>query len=261
LNICQLRKKFEIGDFTINNENRDKIAIIAHRGASNIAPENTMKAFQKAIELNADYIEFDVHQSMDEEIVAMHDANTFRTTGHLGFIKYMFLDDLKKLDCGDGEKIPTLQEILSLTKGKIKLNCEIKVRGLEEKIIQILDEEDMIGNTLISSFKHDILLRIQKIDPRIKLASLEPTRTGWIKSWVSRRKLLNFAIKNQFYAINPFYKLVNRKFVKNAHENNIRIFPWTVNSDSTIRKIIELGVDGIITNKIFRVKEILNQIN
>lgn len=216
-----------------------------------------MKAFQKAIELNADYIEFDVRQSKDGEIVIMHDANTFRTTGRLGFINKMTLAELKKLDCGDGEKIPTIQELIALVKGKINLNCEIKARGFEEEIVQILNEEDMIDTTLISSFKHDVLFRIQKLDPQIKLASLEPTRT----SWVSRRKLFSVAINNKFYAINPFYGLVNRKFMEKAHEYNIKIFPWTVNSYSGIREIINLGVDGIITNKIFKVKEILNQIN
>jgi len=190
----------------------------------------------------------------------MHDGNTYRTTGHLGLIKNMTLEELKRLDCGEGESIPTLQKLIEITKGKIGLNCEIKARGIAEKIIKILNESDIINTTIISSFKHDILLRIQKLEPRIKLASLEPTRTGWIKSWLSRKKLLSVAIKNKLYAINPFYRLVNRKFITEAHKNNIKIFPWTVNSDSSIKKLIKLGIDGIITNEVHRIKKILNEL-
>ena len=157
---------------------RKEVLIIAHRGASSSAPENTLKAFKKAIELKADFIEFDVLKSKDGEIVIMHDGNTFRTTGHFGLIKKMTLEELKQLDCGDGERIPTLRELVKLVKGKIGLNCEIKARGLAEQIVNIINEEEMIESTIISSFKHDILLRIQKLEPRIKLASLEPTRTG-----------------------------------------------------------------------------------
>ncbi|MBY8989993.1 MAG: glycerophosphodiester phosphodiesterase [Candidatus Lokiarchaeota archaeon] len=234
--------------------------IIAHRGASSIAPENTLKAFQKAIDLKADYIEFDVHKTKDDEIVIMHDGNTFRTTGHFGLIKNMDLEELKQLDCGEGETIPTLHELINLTKGKIRLNCEIKARNIAEKIIKTIKEADIIDTTIISSFKHDVLLKIQKLEPRIKLASLEPTRTGWIKSWLSRKKLHNEAINNRFYAINPFYKLVNRQFIIKAHKNNIRIFPWTVNTDNSIKKLVEISVDGIITNDISRVRKILNNL-
>ncbi|MFW9878202.1 MAG: glycerophosphodiester phosphodiesterase, partial [Candidatus Thorarchaeota archaeon] len=139
------------------------------------------------------------------------------------------------------------------------LNCEIKVRGIAEKIVKILNESGFINKTLISSFKHDVLLRIKKLDPRIKLASLEPTRIGWIISGLSRKKLLNIATKKRFYAINPFFRLVNRKFITKAHQNNIKIFPWTVNSESNIRKLIMLGIDGIITNEVHKVKKILNE--
>lgn len=241
--------------------NKKKVLIFAHRGASSITPENTLSAFKKAIELKADYIEFDVHQSKDGEIVIMHDANTFRTTRHFGLIKNMSLEELKQLDCGDGERIPTLRELIKLAKGKIGLNCEVKARGLAEQIVDIINEEEILESTIISSFKHDILLRIQKLEPRIKLASLEPTRTGWIKSWLSRKKLIRVAFKNRFYAINPFFKLVNKDFKNKAYNNNIKIFPWTVNSESAIKKLINIGVEGIITNEVERVKKLLNRTN
>jgi len=240
-------------------KNQEKILIFAHRGASNLAPENTLKAFKKAIELKADYIEFDVHQSKDGEIVIMHDANTFRTTGHLGLIKDMTLNELKKLNCGDGEKIPTLEELINLTKGKIGLNCEIKVEGIAQKIIELLKEADLFESTIISSFIHSELLKFKKLEPLLKIASLNPTRTGWIIDWFSRKNLIKNADKNQFYAVNPLYLIVKKKFVDKAHEKNLKVFPWTVDSITSIENLINMGVDGIISNDISRVREILEK--
>ncbi|MHA1913341.1 MAG: glycerophosphodiester phosphodiesterase [Promethearchaeota archaeon] len=217
------------------------------------------------MELKADFIEFDVHQTSDNKIVVMHDGNTFRTTRRLGIIKNMTLEELKQLDCGDGEKIPTLEEVIKLAKNKISLNIEVKARGFAEELVNMIKEKGILETVIISSFKHDILLRIQKLDSRIKLASLEPSRVGWLHSWISRNKLLKDAIENKFFAINPFHVLVTKKFIKKAHKNNLKVFPWTVDSDLAIRKLmklsagLEMGIDGIITNKIYRAKEILRQ--
>lgn len=249
-----------MGIFEINSSEKN-VLVIAHRGASNLAPENTLKAFQKAIELGADYIEFDVHQSKDGEIIIMHDANTFRMTGKSGILKKMTFEELKKLETGDGEKIPTLHELIKLAKGKIALNCEVKVRGLEENLVKILQKADIIESTIISSFKNDILLKIQDIEPRVRLAALRPSRTQWITSLISPKKLIITAVKNRFYAVNPRLFFVNRKFIERAHNHDLKVFPWTVDSEKKIKKLVKIGVDGIITNNISRMKNILNQMN
>ncbi|MFX1410733.1 MAG: glycerophosphodiester phosphodiesterase [Promethearchaeota archaeon] len=235
--------------------------IISHRGASNLAPENSLKAFRKAIELGADYIECDVHQSKDGEIVIMHDANTFRMTGKSGIIKKMTFEELKKLEIGEGEKIPILHELIKLAKGKIALNCEVKVRGLEEKLVEILQKTDIIESTIISSFKTDILLKIQNIEPKLRLATLRPRRMQWITSLVSPKGIIKAAIKNRFYAVNPRYSFVNRKLVDRAHYHNLKVFPWTVDSEKKMKKLVKIGVDGIITNNILKLKTILNQMS
>ena len=84
---------------------------------------------------------------------------------------------------------------------------------------------------------------------------------GWIRSWISRKKLIRVAFNNKFYAINPFFKLVNQNFLAIAHKNNLKIFPWTVNSESAIKKLINIGIDGIITNDVEKVRMLLIQIN
>ncbi len=243
----------------MNEKHKSKVLIIGHRGANSIAPENTLKSFQKAIELGADCIEFDVHESKDGEIVIMHDEDIFRTTGqkYHALIKDMKLEELKELDCGEGEKIPTFKELIALTKGKIGLNCEIKAEGIAKKIVDIIKEADIIESTLVSSFKHQELLNIQKMEPNIKLASLESAGKGRLSHWENKEAMINKAVKNKFYAINPLYKLVDRKFIEHAHKNNLKVFPWTVDSGIALRKLINMGPDGIITNDISRLKEVL----
>ena len=133
------------------NSNSSHILIVGHRGAYRFPPENSLKSFREAINLNAEYTEFDIHQSKDGEIVIMHDENTFRTTGFNGLIKNMTLKELKELDCGDGEKIPTLHELIKIAKGKIGLFCEIKAKGLEEKLVEILTEENLLEFELMQA--------------------------------------------------------------------------------------------------------------
>ena len=126
--------------------------VIGHKGASAIAPENTLKSFQKAIELKADYIEFDIHRTLDDKIVIIHDANTINTTGFSGDIRGMKLSDIKKLDAGEGEKIPKLEELIKLAKNKIKLQVEVKAPGLENQLVDLLRENDLIESSIVSSF-------------------------------------------------------------------------------------------------------------
>ncbi|MFX1394518.1 MAG: glycerophosphodiester phosphodiesterase [Promethearchaeota archaeon] len=237
-----------------------KVIIIGHRGANKIAPENTLKSFQKAIDLGADYIEFDIHKSKDGEIVVIHDSNTFATTGHEGLINRMTLEELKKLDCGDGEQIPTLRETIKLVKNKIGLQIEIKAKGIADHLVAILREEELIGSSIISSLQHSELLKIKKIEPILKIATLEPIITRWKNDWSYLGGIINNAIKYNCYAIHPRYQLVNHKFIDFAHNNDLKINIWTINSKAAIKKYIKMGVDGIITDDISKAKDVLKQL-
>jgi glycerophosphoryl diester phosphodiesterase len=241
------------------NDDNNPILIIGHRGANKEAPENTLKSFRKAIELGADYIEFDLHESKDGVLVIMHDESTLRTTGYPGLIRNMTLDELKELDCGEGEKIPTLNELIELAKGKINLQCEIKASGIAEKLVDLLRQENLMESTIISSFDHEELKKIQKIEPRVKLAALEPSGVGWITDWVKKKNLIDDAISNNFYAIHPLYKLVNKDFIEYANQNKLKVNPWTVDSKNAMKKLISYGVDAIITNDIAKLKKLLNR--
>jgi len=236
----------------------NKILIIGHRGASNSAPENTLKAFQKAIDLNADFIEFDLHETKDGELVIIHDEDVSRITGKKGLVKEMSLHELQLLDFGEGERIPTLQELIALTKGKIQLNCEIKVKDIGKKTIKILHDSNMVDSTIISSFDHQELLKIQKFDPLLRLGSLEPTKYETNYDWNTKKEMIQFCVNKKLYAIHPLYPIVDQKFVDFAHKNNVKVFPWTVDSKAAIRKLVKFKVDGIITNNISKVMDIIN---
>ncbi|MHA1105852.1 MAG: glycerophosphodiester phosphodiesterase [Promethearchaeota archaeon] len=239
----------------------NKIIIMGHKGATKIAPENTLKAFKEAIRLKADAVEFDVQETIDGEIVIIHDENTLRTAGTEGIVKQMTLKELKKLNFGDGEQIPTLLELIDLAKDKISLNCEIKVEGIVKKIVQIFQDADILDSTMISSFLHEELIKIQKIEPQLKLATLVPNEAGKFSDWNYRKKLIDYTSENNYYAINPLYKLADSRFIEYAHEKNIKVFPWTVNSGIAMRKLINMGTDGIITDDIIRLKEVLNVVS
>ena len=239
----------------------NKIIIMGHRGASKIAPENTLKAFKEAIRLKADAVEFDVQETVEGEIVIIHDYNTLRTAGTEGIVEQMTLKELKKLNFGNGEQIPTLLELIELAKDKISLNCEIKVEGIAKKIIHIFQDADILDSTIISSFLHEELIKIQKIEPQLKLATLVPTEAGKFSDWNYKEKLIDFTSENNYYAINPLYKLADKQFIEYAHEKNIKVFPWTVDSGIAMKKLINMSTDGIITNDISRLKEVLNRNN
>jgi len=218
--------------------NLKEILIFAHRGANSIAPENTLKAFEKAIELKAEYIELDVQESKDGIIVVSHDEDLNRITGTDSLIKDLTFEELRALNFGEGEKIPTLQEVIELIKGKINLNCEIKVKNISKNVINLFAKYQITDTVIVSSFLHDELLKIQKINPNIKLASLEPTQYEKDYKWDVKKNMIQYCIDNNLFAINPLYFMVDQQFVDFAHDNNIKVFPWTVDSRPSIRNLI-----------------------
>ncbi|MBA7669414.1 Glycerophosphodiester phosphodiesterase [subsurface metagenome] len=235
----------------INNN----ILVIGHTGASSIAPENTLKSFQKAIELKADFIEFDLRLSKDGEIVIIHDENTLDTTGHNGLVNEMTLRELKQLDNG-GEKIPTLTELIKIAKGKIKIQSEIKVPGVTQDLVNILRKNVLIESSIVSCFEIVELLKIKEIEPTLRIGYLIPrvlTNIRIIKRYVLR------AIKNEFYAIHPNYQVVDREFVELAHDNSLKVNVWTVNEERIMRKLIDLSVDGIMTEDIALLNKLLGR--
>ncbi len=233
--------------------------VIGHKGASKLVPENTLRAFEKAIELKADLIEFDIHLSKDNHIVIIHDADIFSITGHHGLVKEMTLDQLKQYDFGKGEKIPTLEELIEIAKGKIGLQVEIKARGLEKKLVSLLRKNDLIDSSLISCFIHSKLIKIQKLEPHLKLGALEPAIVGREPQMEDYERMVKNAVDHNFYAIHPEFTTVKEELIELAHENNVKVHPWTVNDVNELKKLIDMEVDGIITDDIETLNHLLGR--
>ncbi len=230
--------------------------VIGHSGGKAVAPENSLKAFQKAIELKADFIEFDLRLSKDGEIVIMHDEDAIDITGHNRLVYEMALKELKQLDIGEGEKVATLMELINLTKGKIGLLSDIKVPGVTLDFVNILRKNGLIESSIASCFEVVELLKIKEIEPTLKLGYLIPRALTYkriVKRYVQR------AGKNEFYAIHPNHQVVDREFVELAHDNGLKIHVWTVNEESLMRKLIDLDVDGIMTDDIALLNQVLGR--
>jgi glycerophosphoryl diester phosphodiesterase len=237
-------------------KSENDILIIGHKGASSIAPENTLKAFQKAIELKADYVEFDIHITKDGKIVIIHDSDTFNATGVKGLIKDMTLDQIKSLDAGEGEEIPTLRELISIVRKKMGLQIEIKSTNLLDRLTQILKEENLISTSIVSSFMLDELLKLKLLEPSLKVGLL--LSADLVRPKLIKRKIEKIA-KNNFYAIHPPFTTTDKEIVDFAHSYGLKVIVWTVNDREIMENLIELAVDGIITDDISLANEVLGR--
>jgi len=225
--------------------------IIAHRGFSSIAPENTLIAFQKAIECKADYFELDVHKTKNDSIVVIHDSSVDRTSSNdvKGEIAEMNYSDLANLTVGyhmkfgdkyENEKIPTLREALQLAKGKIKVCIEIKVYGAEKEILKIVNDLGVKDDVIIFSFYYPVLAKIRQLDKNIPILFLIDK---------ADKMTIDYAKIIESNAIGVGYgTTVTEGYLNFAHKNGIEVWKWTVNEEDEMQQLIDLGLDGLITN-------------
>jgi glycerophosphoryl diester phosphodiesterase len=242
------------------SEIKDIPIIIGHRGAFNEALENSMEGFKRAIELKADYIEFDVHQSIDGEIIIMHDSNTIRMTGKEGTIKSMSITELKQLKLHNGEKIPTLQELIKVSKDKVKLLCELKSKGIALNVVKRLREKHMIDSTIIQSFYAEELLDVRNIEPNLKLGLIVPITEEYLPEWSQRKNMIHEVLNFKFEYLITRFKNVNEKFINYSHQSNLKILVYPINSKIITKRYINMGVDGLIVNNISQTKEIFRKL-
>ncbi len=221
-----------------------KILRIGHRGAAGYEPENTLRSIAKALTLNVDMVEIDVHCCRSKEIVVIHDPKLDRTTNGKGQVSSRTLGELKQLDAGKGEKIPTLEEVLDLINRKAKVNIELKGKNTLKPVVRTIEHYVRekgwsYADFLVSSVYRFNLLRIRKLNPLIPLAALfKHPAPG----------LLSLAAKIEAYSINAHFLKITEKFVAKAHLKNLKVLAWTVNDPADIKRMKELGVDGIFSD-------------
>jgi glycerophosphoryl diester phosphodiesterase len=217
--------------------------IIAHRGGSGYAPENTMATFQLAIEQGADGIELDVMLSKDGRLVVFHDDTVDRTTNGTGRVKDMTLAQLQSLDAGMGEKIPTLEEVLKTYGGQFLIIIDLRnyatpFDGLARGVAELLSSNGFSRSVIVSTFNPFNLMRLRRHCPGVKLGLL--TLPNMANLWVWR--LFNYD------ALHPHYKDVDRDLVSTARARHQQVNVWTVDDPDEIRRLAGLNVDSLITN-------------
>jgi len=212
------------------------IEVIGHRGAAGLEPENTLRSVRRAIELGVDRVEIDVRVSRDGRLVIMHDETVDRTTNGHGYVSELTFDELRSLDAGMGEKIPTLKEILEFTMGKAKLEIELKVPEATEPTIQLVEELNAEKDVIVISFIHDLLERVHDLSPNIKTGAL---------FFDVPKDILQRALKVHASSIHVYYRNVNSELVREAHRSGLEVAVWNPNKIEDMREMIGLDVDAI----------------
>jgi glycerophosphoryl diester phosphodiesterase len=226
------------------------VLVIAHRGASGNAPENTMAAFRKAVALGATFIETDLQLSRDAHFVAIHDATVNRTTNGQGAVHDMTLAELRKLDAGSwfgsefaGERIPTLEEILEFSKkNDVVFYLEIKPGGSwggEHALIGALRESGEIPRAVVISFDAPIVMSLRKIEPTLMTGLLYD---GQIENPLEKA----VAIGARQLAVRG--DLVTPVMLAEARKKDLQVVCWTVNHSAHMRMLAAAGVDGIMSD-------------
>jgi glycerophosphoryl diester phosphodiesterase len=221
--------------------------IIGHRGASGYEPENTLLSFKKAISLNADMIEMDIFKCKTGELVIIHDNTVDRTTNGKGHIMDLTFKELRILDAGKGEKIPTLPEVLDLVNKKIKINLELKgeeIAGPVYKLIRKYVEEKgwSYNDFFISSFNYRLLQEFIKLIPNNVAIKICPLIYG------IPIDLSQFTLKFKAYSINISGDFIDKKIINDAHAQGMKVFVYVVNNPDEALKMKSLGIDGIFTD-------------
>lgn len=217
---------------------------IAHRGAKAYEPENTLQAFQKALDLNSDGIELDVHLSSDEQIIVIHDETIDRTTNGKGLVNSFSLAELKSFLIDGKYQIPTLNEVFDLVDKKCLINIELKGLATPNKVVALIEEYISeknwnYNNFIISSFDWNMLQETSNLNPNIPIGVLTEEDLS---------KALAFAEKIKAKAIHPDFQLLNTENVSEMQKKGFLVLPWTVNSKEDIQKVKNYKVNGIISD-------------
>jgi glycerophosphoryl diester phosphodiesterase len=223
---------------------------IAHRGASGSAPENTLAAFERAVQLGATFIETDLHLTRDARFVAIHDGSVDRTTNGHGAVHEFTLAELREFDAGkwfdrqfSGERIPTLEEILDFScRHDVVFYFEIKYDaawGMHHALAAAISGSGNAARSIVISFDPPTLLSLRRLDASIMLGLLVED---------AKPDLAKLALECGARQVCPRFDLLNAQVISEAHRADLQVATWTVNEREKMQKAIGLGVDGIMTD-------------
>lgn len=222
--------------------------LVGHRGAAGLAPENTIKAFNKGLEVGADVVECDIQLSKDEELVVIHDHTLDRTTNKKGRVKDHTLEELKQLDAGEGERIPTLLEVVdTVLQDHRKLTVEIKgedfatARRITEKFAKFIGQRNISADLSAISFWFECLKLLKTSCPRIQTGIL-------IAQEVSADTMLTWAKDVKADILCVAHNYITEELVEKTHTCGLAINAWTLNEDTVFDRMKNMGVDYLSTD-------------
>lgn len=241
----------------LDYEQQEKIDIVAHRGGASFAPENSLAALEIAIDSKADYAEIDVQQTKDGSLIVMHDSSFQRTAGVKKKVWEVTLDEMKDFTCNaferdpryENEKIPTLEQMILAAGDRIKLMIELKSEGLckdlEEKTMDLIRKYDFTERCMIVSMDQRILENIKAIEPNMKTAYISAVAYGNLENMKGADM---FSLEGTF---------VNGSLVNKLKGKERPLYVWTLNDEKSIRKYVDMGVSGIITDNPYLARYVL----
>ena len=245
---------------------RNAPLVIAHRGASVYAPENTIAAFRLAVEFGADAVELDAKLTADGQIIVHHDRTLDRTTNGTGLIQARTLAELQYLDAGShfnpsyaGERIPTLNEVFQAVADRMLINIELSNYAspfdrLPEAVVKLIREFGLEKRVLLSSFNPVGLMKARKLAPEIQLGLLVVDKEPrWLRAF--------FNMIAPHEAIHPSIALVSEEMIEDQHRQGCWVNVWTVNELEDIKRLVHLSVEGVITDVPDLAREVVREIH
>jgi glycerophosphoryl diester phosphodiesterase len=226
---------------------------VAHRGASAERPENTLPAFRLAVEQGADVIEADVRQTADGKLLVLHDATVDRTTSGSGPLRELTAAKARRLDAGEGERIPTVAEVLDVARGNTRVNLDLKEIEVVEPAVALVREAGMLDSVTFISFlpeAWDVLEEITPDSPVVQLVDSASALAGLA---------MGDGMLSTAAGVGMPYALVSEEIVERMHRHGFGVFAWTVDDDAEMRRLVEVGVNGVVTNRPAALAEVLRQ--
>ena len=215
--------------------------IVGHRGAPRLEPENTLASFQRAIDMGVDWIEFDLRKTKDGVLVVIHDEKVDRTTNGRGLVSDMTFDAIRELDAGNGEKIPSLQEVIDIARDKVKMDMEIKEAGIEADMVSAIDANQITSLCMVSSFMLQPIKNTRELNSRIMTAAI-------IDKMPSEEYIHLLADEIRADAVMLSTKIASPPFLAGLRRHSLKIGIWNADTESQIEKYAAMQPDYLCSN-------------
>jgi glycerophosphoryl diester phosphodiesterase len=214
--------------------------VVGHRGAAGLEPENTLRGFRRALDLGVDFVECDVHLTRDRRLAIIHDERVDRTTDGHGAVAELTLEELRRLDAGMGERIPTLEEVLDVMRGHARILIELKGANTEEAALETVRDARMASEVIFTSFHLDRIRRIRELDPTLTTGAIfsQPPPDACARATAAGARTMGVQHRN----LTPI-------LVQEAHDRGLILRAWNPDTEPEIEAMVDLGVDGIGSNR------------